>query len=82
MRRMRGARFFVAWLVMLLGACQADGRTSAQSGPPEQGAAARETADTTPGRRLPELTQSLEPLRSAFNAGKGESRFIALLSPT
>jgi hypothetical protein len=81
MRRMRGARSSVAWLVvMLLGACQ-DGRKSIETGTPEQSVAAREATDTTRGR-LPELTQSFESLRSAFNAGKGEFRFVALLSPT
>jgi hypothetical protein len=81
MRSMRGARSLAFWLVIvLLGACQGE-RESPKKSPPEPGPAALAVTDTASGR-LPELARSLDALRSAFNAGKGEHRFLTLLSPT
>lgn len=38
--------------------------------------------DDTPPAALPDLSSSLDALRAEFNAHRGESRFLTLLSPT
>lgn len=43
---------------------------------------AQEQATRTPAAQLGDLSSSLEAARAAFNAHKGEARFLTLLSPT
>jgi hypothetical protein len=40
------------------------------------------TPTTQPAASLTSLSESVEPLREAFNATSGRYRFVALLSPT
>ena len=42
----------------------------------------QEQATGTPAVELADLSTSLEAARAAFNAHKGEARFLTLLSPT
>jgi hypothetical protein len=52
---------------------------------PERSAAKKtreETPTRTPTVELGDLSTSLEAARAAFNAHKGEARFLTLLSPT
>jgi hypothetical protein len=61
---------------MTLSACDSKKSTSE---PP-----AGSSAPTTSGAPLTDLTpaSTLAPVRTAFNAKKGEARFLTLLSPT
>jgi hypothetical protein len=51
---------------------------------PERPRAAPEPAPVDPTARAPliDVTASLAPARAAFNARKGEARFLTLLAPT
>jgi hypothetical protein len=71
---MRHQVFAIAVVASLLG-CESKKTTNNE---PKPGSAARPTAQLT------DLTSvsTLAPVRSAFNAKKGEARFLTLLAPT
>jgi hypothetical protein len=77
--RMRSKVLAVAFAFVLLG-CESKKSTSSQT-PPASGSAAGPAAPRAP---LTDLTtaSTLAPVRTAFNAKKGEARFLTLLSPT
>jgi hypothetical protein len=60
----------------LAGAC--DKKSTSDPAP----SAAKDAAQAAPASTLVDLSTSLAPVREAFNAHKGEARFLTLLSPT
>ena len=75
---MRFTAISLAITLSLLG-CESKKSSSEQpSTPPKSGSA------TKPSAQLTDLTtaSTLAPVRAAFNAKKGEARFLTLLAPT
>jgi hypothetical protein len=77
---MRSKVLAVAFAFTLVG-CESKKSTSDQPTPAQSGSAAGPVAPRAP---LTDLTtaSTLAPVRAAFNAKKGEARFLTLLSPT
>jgi len=63
-------------------ACAGCDRTPAPDRQPARAAPAVEPRPETPRVTLVDLSTSLGAAREAFNARKGEARFLTLLSPT
>ena len=78
MARMRNRFAFLAVAAALaLPAC--DRGATPDRAPAEK---AQERPSRTPAVQLGDLSTSLDAARAAFNAHKGEARFLTLLSPT
>ncbi len=77
---MRNAVLALAFTFSLVGCESKKSTTDQPATPPRPGAAAQ----PTPRAQLTDLTtaSTLAPVRAAFNAKKGEPRFLTLLSPT
>jgi hypothetical protein len=69
------ARVILVALVAVLTACERQNATN-NDAPASRG------ASDSPSGRLADLSASLADVRAAFNARKGEARFLTLLSPT
>lgn len=76
--RMRLA-FIAVGSMMFVGACDSK---SSPAIPAKEEPAQRATAKQSAKVVLGDLTKSLESVRDAFNAKKGEARFLTLLAPT
>lgn len=76
---MRYPAFALAVAVLLFG-CESKKTATDQEKPAKAGSAPSSTARA----QLTDLTtaSTLAPFRAAFNARKGEARFLTLLSPT
>lgn len=74
---MRFAAAATAIAVLLLSGCE-----SRKEQPKPQAAGALPAGDAARAVELGDLSASLDAVRTAFNAHKGEARFLTLLSPT